>query len=322
MNDFPQFRVVVPLYNKCAYIRRAVDSVLAQTLEDFELIVVDDGSTDGSIEALANIKDIRLQIIQQPNQGVGVARNTGMEMTRAKWIAFLDADDAWMPDHLRELSKISKLFPDVGLISTTCVEAFGNTLPDWQKLEVPSVIRKVDYFLEASKAIGFVNSTSSAVKREVYKKIGGFLLFKAGEDLEYWARIAIAHPVAISARVTCAYFRDTGGVMHELHQKASYIQIQPIRNLRDISPSVAMLCDHAENNPNLWKNPSIGAYVNSRLENGIRGALFHNEIGIARDFSKLMMQPKTWRQFAYRSATRLPKGFLSVLLFAYRFARS
>src|SRR6185369_16149675 len=209
MSDFPQFSVVVPLYNKRAYIRRAVDSVLAQTLTDFELIVVDDGSTDGSSEALAEIDDIRLRIIRQQNQGEGAARNTGLRVGRGNWIPLLDADDEWMGCHLRELAEVAATFPDAGLISTKCMVAAGDKMPLLPTPKIRPSIHMVDYFLEASRQIGFINSTSSAINREVFEKLGGFISAKAGADLEYWARAALTFPVAVSERVTCAYFRDT-----------------------------------------------------------------------------------------------------------------
>src|SRR5687767_11003972 len=93
--DNPWFSVVVPLYNKRSFIRRAVVSVLSQSFTDFELIVVDDGSTDGSFEEIRDIADPRLRLIHQRNQGEGLARNTGMAAARGVWIAFLDADDMW-----------------------------------------------------------------------------------------------------------------------------------------------------------------------------------------------------------------------------------
>ena len=90
------FSVVIPLYNKEQYICRAVDSVLNQTYEQFELIVVDDGSTDRSAELVENIKDDRVRVIRQDNQGEGPARNSGVLAASNHWVAFLDADDAWL----------------------------------------------------------------------------------------------------------------------------------------------------------------------------------------------------------------------------------
>ena len=97
MNSVPAISVVIPLYNKVKYIRRALDSVLNQTSADLEVIVVDDGSTDGGGHVVLRQHDGRVRLIRQGNKGVSVARNRGVSEARADLIAFLDADDEWLP---------------------------------------------------------------------------------------------------------------------------------------------------------------------------------------------------------------------------------
>src|SRR5712692_9736802 len=94
--------IVVPLYNKAPYVRRALDSIAAQTFSDFEVIVVDDGSTDDGPSVVANYGDSRVRLVRQPNAGPGAARNAGLAQTQGELIAFLDADDEWLPTYLEE----------------------------------------------------------------------------------------------------------------------------------------------------------------------------------------------------------------------------
>ena len=96
----PAVSVVIPLYNKDKYIARALDSVFGQTCQDFEVIVVDDGSTDNGAEIVRSYKDRRLRFIRQANAGPGAARNHGIQESRAPLLAFLDADDEWLPEFL------------------------------------------------------------------------------------------------------------------------------------------------------------------------------------------------------------------------------
>jgi glycosyltransferase involved in cell wall biosynthesis len=318
MNNIPQFSVVVPLFNKRAYIRRTIDSILAQSLTDFELIVVDDGSTDGSLDALADVQDSRIKIIQQANQGVGPARNTGMAVARAPWIAFIDADDAWLPDHLAELSRVAQAFPEAGLISTANVEAHGKNLPQTSDQQWPAGIGLVDYFLEASKRIGFINSSSSAVRRTVFTSLGGFNSRLAGEDLEYWARVALHHAVAASSRTTSVYFRDTGGVMAQLEAVHHSGPAQPIEHLSQLSSTVAMLLAHAQTDPIVLQQPGVIAYINSRIENGIKGALLRSDMGNARRLGKMLIQPASRKARLYANAAFLPHFFVVWLLLFYR----
>ncbi len=93
----PLISVVIPLYNKEPYIKRAIDSILAQKIQDYEIIVIDDGSTDKSAEVVKSFPDPRIRLIQQENAGVSAARNRGIEEAKAELIAFLDADDEWTP---------------------------------------------------------------------------------------------------------------------------------------------------------------------------------------------------------------------------------
>src|SRR5690242_1528127 len=100
------FSVVIPLWNKRPWIAATLASALAQSWRDFEMIVVDDGSTDGSMEEVARFDDPRIRRLSQARQGPGAARNTAIRAARHDWFAFLDADDLWLPDHLEELNRI------------------------------------------------------------------------------------------------------------------------------------------------------------------------------------------------------------------------
>ena len=98
----PRVSVIVPLYNKAAYVRRALDSISRQTFTDFEVIVVDDGSTDKGPALVTAFADKRIRMLTQANLGPGAARNRGIERARGELIAFLDADDEWLPNYLEE----------------------------------------------------------------------------------------------------------------------------------------------------------------------------------------------------------------------------
>ena len=120
--------VVVPLYNKAGYVAKCIDSVLAQTHSAFELIVVDDGSTDDSAAIVRDIHDNRATLVSQSNQGVSAARNRGMKQAKHDLVAFLDADDWWHPDYLAEMIAMAEACPNVSLYSAVYAHVENNTI--------------------------------------------------------------------------------------------------------------------------------------------------------------------------------------------------
>jgi glycosyltransferase involved in cell wall biosynthesis len=299
------YSVIIPLYNKRKYIRRSVYSVLGQTFSDFELIVVDDGSNDGSSQEIEMIIDNRLHIINKDNGGVGSARNRGITAANGKWVVFLDADDAWYSDHLSELSTIIKEYPESGMISTKGIETTELKYHNIEKLSTHSSVNIIDYFLEASKNIGIINASTVAIRRDICEKIGGFLDYKAGEDLEYWARVALKYPVAVSDRVTSLYFRDTGGTMQQINNEKRSKKFNA-SSLRDFSASIATICDEGEINSDIWKNSSIRSYINSRIYNAIKGALYRDDVVSAREYSVFIQSPFNAKGYIYKLFLGLP----------------
>lgn len=205
------FSVVIPLYNKEAFIQRALDSVHQQTLVDYEVIVVDDGSTDGSINIVNRYIDARVRVIQQENSGVSVARNKGIAAAKYSWVAFLDADDVWMPDHLEELKKLMNMFPNALLLGTAYKKIDTNGRV--QELRLPEqylekACNKVDdYFAICSTYDQILNSSSAAARKVTLVEIGGFPVgIKAGEDLITWAKLALAGEVAFSSKASSIYY--------------------------------------------------------------------------------------------------------------------
>ena len=104
--------VIIPLYNKEHFVAKTIESVLAQTYKDYELIIVNDGSTDHSADVVSTFSDARIRYEEQANGGVSSARNHGLRMAKGEFVAFLDADDTWYPDFLEQMMRLYTAYPD------------------------------------------------------------------------------------------------------------------------------------------------------------------------------------------------------------------
>ena len=200
----PDASVVIPLYNKGPHITRALNSVITQTVQNFEVIVVDDGSTDNGAMIVREFDDPRILLIKQENQGVSAARNNGVEVAQAEMIAFLDADDEWMPEHLNTLLRLRKKYPEAGAYGTACLITVEDSSPHnpsysadiskepWEGL-IPS------YFHAAAFGFPPITSSSVAITKDIVRAVGGFCTAtRLGEDGDLWGRIALKYPIAFS----------------------------------------------------------------------------------------------------------------------------
>lgn len=201
------FSVVIPLYNKEISIKSTIESVLNQTFDNFELIVVDDGSTDSSPDLVAAIKDDRIKLIHQDNQGVSAARNRGIKESQYDWVTFLDADDLWERNHLAEIVKMMDVFPNEKLYVTSFEYSDGR-----QKYKHPrdSDIFKIDnYFKEVLKE-HLICTDVIAIYKECFDNVGMFNEnLNRGEDLDLWARLGKEYKIIKSKEVTAIYRVET-----------------------------------------------------------------------------------------------------------------
>ena len=193
------FSVIIPLYNKERYVEKAVTSVLEQTFGEFELIVIDDGSTDKGRQRLDNINDPRLTVVSQPNAGVSTTRNRGVKMARYSWIAFLDADDWWHPDFLKELATLIANYPNAVLYGSNYyyVKHGKNRLED-KGLGSDFTAGYIDYVaVYAARFCVLINCSFVVVHKAAFDAVGGFKPFlQMGEDVDLWIRLALFGKVA------------------------------------------------------------------------------------------------------------------------------
>jgi glycosyltransferase involved in cell wall biosynthesis len=213
----PSVSVLIPVYNKAPYLRRAVDSVLTQTFADLEIVLVDDGSTDGSLDAARSFTDPRVRVIAQANAGAGAARNRAIREARAPMLALLDGDDEWAPTFLEAMMALAAEYPRAGLYCGpyVFVEPGGVRVePRW--VDVPARGLLPSYFRSVAMGDQVATATSVCVPRAVFEALGVFETDRLGEDQDMWARIALAYPVAaINGPPLAIYFRNAQGrVMH------------------------------------------------------------------------------------------------------------
>jgi glycosyltransferase involved in cell wall biosynthesis len=281
------FSVVIPLWNKRSTIAETVASVLAQDFADFELIVVDDGSTDGGAEALAGLDDPRLVLVRQANAGPGAARNAGIAAASGAWIAFLDADDIWLPGHLAELDRIRRAFPDAGLIGTAYRELDRAGRVHGPMRAAEAGIGAIDYLDEMGRGRAPFTTSSAAIPFATFRALGGFGPAPAGQDIEYWARIALDRPVAASTRVTSIYRLGTGGISNTVR---SLWYGRELGALSDLDPAVALMVSRY---PGLAPERRAAAdrFLEARLQQCIRYSARIGDFPTLRALRRLGIRP-------------------------------
>lgn len=208
----PRFSVIIPLYNKAPYVRKTVESVLGQTFGDYELIIVDNGSNDGSHEIVAAFTDHRIKIVRlEENVGVSNARNKGVSLASAPHITFLDADDWWEPTFLEEMAGLIDRHPDAGIYGTSYY-----IVKNGKKRLAPIGVDEgfeegeINYCAVYAKTLCMpLTSISVAMPRAVFDETGGFKPhLKLGEDFDLWVRIALKHRTVFLNKPLSNYNQD------------------------------------------------------------------------------------------------------------------
>lgn len=221
----PLFSIIIPLYNKEKEIENTLKSVLNQSFTDYEVIVINDGSTDLSEEKVLSIHDERIIYFKTENKGVSKARNLGIEKAKGELIAFLDADDLWFSHHLFDLKELYLKYPKAGLLVTNYEFSYANGTiikPEFIDIPITNWSGIISDFFRSSMKYRIAWTSAVAIPKSVFKKTGAFdeeNNFSNGEDVDLWIRIALEFPVAFTTIVSAQYTMDSSNKLTNLKTK-------------------------------------------------------------------------------------------------------
>lgn len=283
--------VVIPLYNKVHSVRRSIESALAQKRPPDEIIVVNDGSTDGSERLVEQLNHSLVRLIHQENAGVSAARNRGIELAKGEWVAFLDADDVWEPDYLQVIEHLRASYPSASVLAT------AYWFEDYKGIRYPIQLNAMpfateegllpNYFQVASLSNPPIWSSAVVVKRQALIDVGQFPVgVTAGEDLLVWARLATRFEIAYSKRHLAIFVLDPA---HSYDGKPTRIPAQNdfvgrgLRELYKNHPGMVGLASYVAH----WHKMRASIYL--RLGNRVRSL-----IELLTSLSLKLYQPKLY----------------------------
>lgn len=213
----PFFSVIIPLYNKEKFIKNTLESVLNQTFEDFELLIVNDGSTDSSEAVVQSFSDKRIHYFHKTNEGVSAARNFGIERSNSQYIAFIDADDRWHPDFLEKMKLLVQSFPNYKVFACALkIETPNRTFSARYSFAHRGESQVVNYF-EASMKQTVLSGSSVVFHCEVFQNVGLFdKKIKSAEDTDMWIRIGLKYEVVFLNLSLSTYIFDRQSLSRKL----------------------------------------------------------------------------------------------------------
>ncbi|MGY1457212.1 MULTISPECIES: glycosyltransferase [unclassified Luteimonas] len=225
MADIPETSVIIPTWNRRDLIARAIDSVLAQTRAVEEIIVVDDGSSDGTREYLADRYGKRIVYVYQDNAGVSAARNRGLALARGRYLALLDSDDEWLPEKTQRQVEFLEAHPDIGMVLCNVLRVN----PDGSLIDVFDRRRQIP---DDGPALRWVlrdpalAPLSVLMRREVYDTVGGFDEgLRTAEDLDFHLRVAARWPIGVVAAPLARALRGHDGLSSLPSTEVDYIRV-------------------------------------------------------------------------------------------------
>lgn len=214
-----RFSVIVPLYNKAPYVKKALESICAQTYKDFELVIIDDGSTDDSLavvnDFVREVYGVKCMVYSQANAGVAAARNNGVAKSKGEYVCFLDADDWWEPTYLEEMDRLIMEYPEAGLYATNYVYYKPGKTHVALKLERGYINYPEAYLHSVAMPVW---TGAACMPRRVFDEMGGFPVgIKLGEDFLLWAKTALHYPVAFCEKALTYYNNDVPAHLRATH---------------------------------------------------------------------------------------------------------
>lgn len=221
----PKISVVVPLYNKAPYVERTLHSITSQSFGDFEVIVVDDGSTDGGPDIVRALADPRVRLVTQPNMGPGAARNRGISEAQGELLAFLDADDEWLPQFLETgIGLLETAGPQVASVTLGHVSGAENKSHDllWRRRGVAAGIHRITAATTPQLLVAmlaYMSPCSTITRSDVLRKWEGFYAREHclyGEDAYLWLKVLLNEQVMFALTPLVRFHPEASGLSGNL----------------------------------------------------------------------------------------------------------
>ncbi|MBF0331920.1 MAG: glycosyltransferase family 2 protein [Candidatus Omnitrophica bacterium] len=300
---------IIPLYNKAKYIDRAIRSVLTQRGAEVEVIVVDDGSTDGSGSLVMAMQDPRIRYIRQDNAGVSAARNRGIGESSAAFVSFLDADDEWKQGYLETILRLIQAFPEAGLYATAYeIKPVGGKayLPRYRAVPASPWEGVLPDYFDTALGVPAVWTSAVTVRKEILNDVGMFPLGeKRSEDLDLWARVALKYPMVFSHFVGAVYYQDVD------------IRASHISNAVTERVVVKTLKDHLSHCQGKAKSIYIEEYINAKVLDSVAECVCAGDGRQARRLLASCPTKFSWkRSFCWYILSYFPASLISTLFAA------
>jgi glycosyltransferase involved in cell wall biosynthesis len=321
-NPSPHISVVIPLYNKIDFIEEALDSIFFQTYRNFEVIVVDDGSTDGGCEFVADNYFDQVKLIKINNSGPGIARNVGVSNSKFQLIAFIDADDIWAPSHLEVLiNLLKKNNYGAGLYATV-----GMKLPNKKNLNFTELISNeasyIDYAAALINQSTRIHTSSVMISKDVFNSIGGFASFRPGQDIHFWLKVSLNYPVLQSKSITSCYRLNTGGIIDTADIFQLEINNFSPKSPEEVSPFIAALSSLKALYPKeSYEYKKVQMVINANILKMLRVFLANDKVSRAKILCKLFASPINFKIFCFSSLYWMPSWLIRLLILVFKITK-